>query len=62
MPGSCRTCRFRAMKVIHSNKKLFCKVMQNCNLVQEFNGLVSKRVNQKIGPFYFNKTASFFFV
>lgn len=62
MPNSRRIFFFQAMKVIHSNKKLFCKVMQNCNLVQEFNGLVSKRVNQKIGPFYFNLTAAFFSV
>ena len=40
-------------KVIHSGKNLFCNVGHICNLVQEFNGLVSKRVNQKIGPFYF---------
>ena len=33
-------------------KKLFCKVAHICNLVQEFNGLVSKGVNRKIGPFY----------
>jgi hypothetical protein len=24
----------------------------NCNLAIEFNGLVSKRVNREIGPFY----------
>jgi hypothetical protein len=41
-----------AVKVIHSSKKLFCNVAQICNLVQEFNGLVSKRVDRKISPFY----------
>ena len=29
-------------KVIHSGKNLFCYVALICNLVQEFNGLVSK--------------------
>ena len=29
---------------------------QNCNLAIEFNGLVSKGVNRKIGPFYILKT------
>ena len=32
----------RAFKVIHTAKKLFCNVALICNLVQEFNGLVSK--------------------
>ena len=32
----------KASKVIHTNKKLFCNVVLICNLVQEFNGLVSK--------------------
>ena len=31
-----------ALKVIHSIKNLFCYVALICNLVQEFNGLVSK--------------------
>ena len=30
------------IKVIHSSKNLFCNVGHICNLVQEFNGLVSK--------------------
>jgi hypothetical protein len=30
------------LKVIHSIKNLFCYVALICNLVQEFNGLVSK--------------------
>ena len=47
-------------KVIHSSKKLFCYVGQICNLVQEFNGLVSKRVDRKISPFYFIKITSFY--
>jgi hypothetical protein len=29
-------------KVIHTAKNLFCYVALICNLVQEFNGLVSK--------------------
>ena len=37
---------------MHTAKKLFCKVRYNCNLVSEFNGLVSKRVGRKISPFY----------
>jgi hypothetical protein len=31
-----------AFKVIHTPKNLFCYVALICNLVQEFNGLVSK--------------------
>jgi hypothetical protein len=46
-------------KVIHSGKNLFCNVGHICNLVQEFNGLVSKRVDRKVSPFYFIKIASF---
>ena len=30
------------VKVIHTAKNLFCNVALICNLVQEFNGLVSK--------------------
>ena len=40
-------------KVIYRAKKLFCYVTHICNLVPEFNGLVSKRVDRKINPFYF---------
>ena len=29
-------------KIMHSTKNLFCYVIRICNLVQEFNGLVSK--------------------
>ena len=35
---------------------------QNCNLVPEFNGLVSKRVNRKIDPFYFLTSSFIFFL
>jgi hypothetical protein len=38
-------------KVIHRGKNLFCYVAHICNLVQEFNGLVSKRVDRKDQPF-----------
>lgn len=39
-------------------------MLHNCNLVPEFNGLVSKRVNRKIGPFYFliNLFSNYFFL
>jgi hypothetical protein len=40
------------LKVIHRKKNLFCSVSHICNLVQEFNGLVSKGVNLSIDPFY----------
>jgi hypothetical protein len=43
--------RLQVRKVIHRSKNIFCGVLQNCNLVPEFNGLVSKGVNLKIGPF-----------
>jgi len=32
----------KGFKVIHTIKNLFCNVTLICNLVQEFNGLVSK--------------------
>jgi hypothetical protein len=32
----------KGFKVIHTIKNLFCNVALICNLVQEFNGLVSK--------------------
>jgi hypothetical protein len=47
-------------KVIHSSKNLFCNVGHICNLVQEFNGLVSKRVDRKVSPFYFIKIIFFY--
>jgi hypothetical protein len=31
-----------AFKIMHTVKNLFCYVVLICNLVQEFNGLVSK--------------------
>jgi hypothetical protein len=34
--------RTKGFKVIHTVKNLFCYVALICNLVQEFNGLVSK--------------------
>jgi len=34
--------RSEGVKVIHTAKNLFCNVALICNLVQEFNGLVSK--------------------
>jgi hypothetical protein len=34
--------RSEGVKVIHTPKNLFCNVALICNLVQEFNGLVSK--------------------
>jgi len=48
-------------KVIHSGKNLFCNVGHICNLVQEFNGLVSKRVDRKVSPFYFIKIIFFYY-
>ena len=33
---------YEGVKVIHTVKNLFCNVALICNLVQEFNGLVSK--------------------
>ena len=38
---------------MHKAKKLFCYVLHICNLVLEFNGLVSKRVGRQISPFYY---------
>lgn len=43
--------KYSIRKVIHRKENIFCNVLQNCNLVPEFNGLVSKGVNRKIGPF-----------
>lgn len=33
---------------------------QICNLVLEFNGLVSNRVNRRIDPIYFNKAVNLY--
>ena len=46
-------------KVIHTAKKLFCYVGSICNLVQEFNGLVSIKGPAKVGPFTFKKNLDF---
>ena len=40
-------------KVIHTAKNLFCYVALICNLVQEFNGLVSNGAGDFAGPFTF---------
>ncbi len=43
----------KGIKVIHTSKKLFCNVVSICNLVQEFNGLVSIKGPAQVGPFTF---------
>jgi hypothetical protein len=43
----------KAFKVIHTAKKLFCNVTLICNLVQEFNGLVSKGLASKLALLLF---------
>ncbi len=50
---------FQGSKVIHTAKKLFCYVGSICNLVQEFNGLVSIKGPAKVGPFTFKKNHDF---
>ena len=47
---------------MHSTKNLFWNVRHNCNLAIEFNGLVSKGVNRKIGPFYIYRNTSNSFI
>ena len=44
---------WKAFKVIHTAKKLFCNVTLICNLVQEFNGLVSKGLASKLALLLF---------
>jgi len=44
----------RGSKVIHTAKNLFCNVVSICNLVQEFNGLVSIKGQRKLALFTFN--------
>ena len=39
---------FQGSKVIHTAKNLFCNVVSICNLVQEFNGLVSNKGQRKL--------------
>jgi hypothetical protein len=51
-----------ALKVIHSRQNIFCYVVHICNLVPEFNGLVSKGVNRKIDPFYVLKIRCLSFI
>jgi hypothetical protein len=36
---------------MHRQKNLFCHLPHYCNLVEEFNGLVSNGVNSNVGPF-----------
>lgn len=44
---------------MHRTQKLFCHVARFCNLVVEFNGLVSKQGQQQCWPFYMPATAAF---
>jgi hypothetical protein len=46
----------RAFKVIHRVKNLFCNVTLICNLVQEFNGLVSKGLAIKLALLLFMRS------
>jgi len=45
---------------MHTAKKLFCNVVSICNLVAEFNGLVSIKGPAKVGPFTFYTIMYFF--
>jgi hypothetical protein len=56
--NTCRAC-FQAIKQRAKRKNLFCNPGHFCNLVSEFNGLVSKRVGLLVGPFYFVMPAGF---
>jgi hypothetical protein len=47
-------------KVIHTRKNLFCYVVSICNLVQEFNGLVSIKGPAQVGPFTLSKSVAKF--
>jgi hypothetical protein len=40
-------------KVFNKRQKLFCTVAAICNLVQEFNGLVSTKGSASAGPLVF---------
>ena len=51
-----------AVKVMHTAKKLFCNVVSICNLVAEFNGLVSIKGPAKVGPFTFIARCNFYSV
>ena len=48
------------MKVIHTPKNLFCYLGAICNLVQEFNGLVSIKGQRKLALFTFKKELFFY--
>jgi hypothetical protein len=50
--------RVKGVKVIHTAKNLFCYVVSICNLVQEFNGLVSIKGPAKVGPFTLSNSAA----
>lgn len=42
-------------KVFNKAEKLFCTVAAICNLVQEFNGLVSTKGSASAGPLVFKE-------
>ena len=48
------------VKVIHTAKNLFCNVALICNLVQEFNGLVSKGLAITLALLLFRRLSLFF--
>jgi hypothetical protein len=62
MGGFIKAWKIRAerLKVIHTPKNLFCYVVSICNLVQEFNGLVSIKGPTQVGPFTLSKSAAKF--
>jgi hypothetical protein len=47
------TLSHREAKVLHKAKKIFCYVGSICNLVEEFNGLVSTKGLVSTGPLVF---------
>ena len=47
---------YEIKEVIHRIKNLFCNVTHICNLVQEFNGLVSKGSIERLALFTFLTT------
>ena len=50
-------------KVFNNTKNLFCYVAHYCNLVAEFNGLVSKKGRYFYRPFFiYFYTATFFLI
>jgi len=56
--------RVRVSKVIHKGKNLFCYLRAICNLVSEFNGLVSIKGQRKLAlfTFYGSKPVAPFFL